>query len=77
MQGIGDIIKLIVMVRDVINSPKKEMQKQSITTIQFVVLLFLLSVCTTFSKGHRALHFQKSFKCDHFLFIFGLVYHTA
>ena len=28
-------------------------------------------------KGHRALHFQKSLKCDHFLFTFGLVYHFA
>ena len=32
---------------------------------------------TTFSEGHRASNFQKSFKCDHCLFIFGLVYHTA
>ena len=38
---------------------------------------FLPSVYTTFSQGHWTLHFQKSFKCDHFLFIFGLVYHTA
>ena len=38
---------------------------------------FLLNLCTTFSEGHIVLHFQKSFKCDHFLLIFGLVYHTA
>ena len=46
-------------------------------TIQFAVLLFWLSGCTTVSEGHRALHFQKSFKCDHFLFSFELVYHAA
>ena len=38
---------------------------------------FLLSVCTTFSEGHRTLHFQKWFKSDHFLFAYGLVYHFA
>ena len=36
-----------------INCPKKETQKWQITTNQFIVLLFLLNVCTTFSEGHR------------------------
>ena len=61
----------------VITVPKKKRKSFEITSIQFVVLLFLLSVCTPFSEGHRTLYFQKSFNCDHFLFSFELVYHFA
>ena len=58
-------------------SQKRNQKQQWIRTNQFIGHLFSLSVCITFSEGHRALYFQKWFKCDHFLFSFWLVYHIA
>ena len=42
-----------------------------------MVIIFCQVYVQQFHGVTGALHFQKSFKCDHFLFTIGLVYHFA
>ena len=58
-------------------SPKNKCKNSKLRQFSLLCFFFCWVLCTTFSEGHRALHFEKSFKCVHFLFTFGLVYHFA